>query len=162
MIGNAPLDQLVASAPVNFDSAKVDWQGMRALLTDQGIDPTSIVAATWCSFGERNIEALIDSPALSLVHARGVISSVGKRKTFGSGFKFDQVLFSECNAIAPAEHTDDRGLGKYCIEFGAPGGILLGRLQWSWRAKRFRDSRQDIIAVARERDRILGVLNSLV
>lgn len=60
------------------------------------------------------------------------------------------------------EYTDPRGFGKYTIEFVGPGNILLGRLWWSWRAKRFRDNRMEIMAVASERDRILGVVKNLL
>jgi hypothetical protein len=162
MIGNDHFDQMVAASPINSDSAKVDWAGYRELMHTVGIDPATVRATSWCSFGIRNIEALIDSPALTIVYPAGILSSVGKRKTLGKGFKYDQVAFSMCNAIAPAEHTDDRGLGKYCIEFGGPGGVLLGRLQWSWRAKRFRDSRMEIMAVASERDRVLKIVEDLL
>jgi len=80
---------------------------------------------------------------------------------FGGSLKYDEISFSDCRGISEEEHTDDRGLGKYCIELYGPGGVLLGRLQWAWRAKRFRDSRTEIMAVASERDRIMGVIRSL-
>lgn len=161
MIGNNHLDRLVGEAPVNFDSAKVEWDGIRNLLADQHVDPSSVVAVTWCSFGVMNIEALVDSAALTLIHPGGVLSSAGKRKKFGNALKFNQIIFTDCRNISDAEHTDERGLGKYCIEFSGPGGVLLGRLQWAWRAKRLRDSRAEIMAVARERDRIFQVIRDL-
>lgn len=161
MIGNQHFDQLVSAAPVNFDSAKVDWDGIKSLLESKRIDPSDVIAVTWCSLGVSNIEALVDSAALTIIYPQGILSSAGKRKTFGSALKFSEINFAECRRIHEEEHTDDRGLGKYCIEFTGPGGVLLGRLQWSWRAKRFRDSRQEIMAVARERDRVMDVCRDL-
>jgi hypothetical protein len=161
MLGNQHFDQLVASAPVNFDSAKVDWEGIRSFLESKQVSPSDVEAVTWCSFGIRNIEALVDDSALTMVHSRGILSSAGKRKTFGGSLKFNEITFSDCKGISEEETTDERGLGKYCIEFLGAGGVLIGRLQWTWRAKRFRDSRAEIMAVARERDRIMGVVRSL-
>jgi hypothetical protein len=45
---------------------------------------------------------------------------------------------------------------------GAARGMLLGRLQWRWRGKRFRDNSSDIISLAEERDRILALVNNLI
>jgi hypothetical protein len=162
MIGNEHFDRMVAAAPVNFDSAKVDWEGYKSVLESKRLDPSTVVAATWCSFGVMNIEALVDAPALTLVHPRGILSSAGKRKMFGGALKYDEIDFSDCRGFCTAETTDERGLGKYCIEFSGAGDLLIGRLQWSWRAKRFRDSRREIMAVATERDRIMGVIRDLV
>jgi hypothetical protein len=161
VIGNEYFDQMVAAAPVNFDSAKVDWAGIKDLLEINHINPSEVSAVTWCSFGVSNIEALVDAPALTIIYPGGVVSSVGKRKTFGGALKFNELNFKDCRQISEEEYTDDRGLGKFCIEFVGPGGILLGRLQWSWRAKRFRDSRAEIMAVASERDRIMEVVRTL-
>jgi hypothetical protein len=161
MIGNQYFDKLVAAAPVNSDSAKVDWAGIKSLLESKHINPSEVLAVTWCSFGIRNIEALVDSSALTIVHPTGIISSVGKRKSFGGSLKFSELNFSDCRQVSEEEHTDERGLGKYCIEFTGTGGVLLGRLQWEWRAKRFRDSRAEIMAVASERDRVMAVVRSL-
>jgi hypothetical protein len=72
------------------------------------------------------------------------------------------IAFSDCRNISDTEYTDERGFGKYCIDFTGPGSILLGRLQWTWRAKRFRDSRAEIMAVASERDRIHQVVRDVV
>lgn len=162
MIDNGHLDRLVSEALVNFDSAKVDWAGYSQLLENLTIAPDSVLAATWCRFGTHNIEALVDAPALTLVHPGGILSSTGKKKTFGKGFKYDEIEFVMCKKWGDTEHTDERGLGKYCIEFAGPGGVLLGRLQWSWRAKRFRDSRTEIMAVAAERDRISTLIGDLI
>jgi len=156
------IQDLSASAPVLFDKANPDWGGVAEVLRVTGVAPESVCAATWCSLGHRNIEALIDAPQLTLVHSGGIICTVGKKKMLGGGMKYDSINFAQVRAIAPAEYTDDRGLGKFCIEFGAAGGMLLGRLQWRWQGKRFRKNQQDIVAVAEERDRILGVVSSIV
>lgn len=161
MIGNPYFDQLVASAPVNFDRASPDWSGIRDLLQEHGVDPASVTAVTWCSFGVRNIEALIDGPALTMVHTTGVLASLGKRTMFGKALKFNEIAFGMCRSIDEAEYADPRGLGKYCIEFSGPGGVLIGRLQWAWHAKRFGDSRAQIMAVAAERDRIMAAVERL-
>lgn len=162
MIGNAHFDQLVSNAPVNFDSANIDWPGYAALMQTLGIDPNSVLVATWCCFSTWNIEALVDSPALTIMHPRGILSSVGKKKLFGGNFKYNEIQFAMCKAFGPDEYVDERGFGKYCIEFAGPGSVLLGRLWWSWTAKRFRDSRMQIMAVASERDRILNVVQELL
>lgn len=161
-LGDTKFDGLVSSAPVNFDQARVDWAGVRGVLAEGNLSPADVVAVTWCSHGQRNIEALIDAPALTLVVPTGVISTVGKRKMLGKSLKYDFIRFSDVRQWGPAEHTDERGLGKYCLEFAGPGGVLLGRLQWSWKAKRFRDSRSAIMAVASERDRIADVVAQFV
>jgi hypothetical protein len=152
---------MVAAAPVTSTPAKVDWAGLKALLEAKQIDPADVIAVTWCSFGVMNIEALIDATALTIVHPAGIISSAGKRKAFGGAIKANELNFADCRRIGEAEHTDERGLGKFCIEFAGPGGVLLGRLQWEWRAKRFRDSRAEVMAAASERDRILAIVRSL-
>lgn len=142
----------MANAAVNFDQATIDWDGFSEVLSAEGVDPDSVLAATWCSFGEQNIEALIDGPQLTVIHPLGVLSSLGKRRMLNKAQKYDRIDFSACRGYGPTEYTDDRGLGKYCLEFAGAGGMLLGRLQWSWRAKRFRDSRAQIMALAEERD----------
>lgn len=162
MIGNAHLDQLVASAPTNFSAAKMDWDGYREAMQVEGIDPSGVVAASWCVYGTRNIEAQIDPSGLGIVHPSGVLVSAGKRKMLGKAVKCWTIPFSPCRAVAPAETTDERGFGKYCIEFAGAGNILLGRLEWNWSAKRFRDSRPQIMAVAEERDRVLAIVAGLI
>ncbi len=162
MIGDRHFDQLVEAAPVNFEQPKVDWSGVAELLQSQGVKPADVVAVSWCRFSTANIEALIDGTSLAIIHSSGILTSSGKRKMMGKSLKFDGIPFSMCTQYGPTEYTDERGLGKYCIDFAGPGGVLLGRLWWDWRAKRFRDSRTQIMAVASERDRMLEVIQSLV
>lgn len=162
MIGNEHLDRLVTAASSNDVSVKVDWQGIGSLLKEQQVDPSEVVAASWCSFGEHNIEANVDSVALALVFPSGLLSTVGKRGMLSGSIKHSRIDFAQCKAMGPVEHADERGYGRYCIEFVGPGSVLLGRLQWGWRAKRFRDPRSEMMAAASERDRIEQVLSDLI
>lgn len=162
MIGEHHFDRLVEAAPINFEQPKVDWSGVAEVLDAKGIKPAEVVAVSWCRFSTANIEALVDGTSLAMIHPAGILSSSGKRKMIGKSLKFDEIPFSMCKEYAPTEYTDERGLGKYCIDFAGPGGILLGRLWWNWQAKRFRDSRSQIMAVASERDRILDIVRGLI
>jgi len=159
---NTYLEELATAAPVNFDRAVVDWAGMNEALQRERLDQGSALAVSWCRFGIYPIEAGGDSPALAIIHPRGIILSEGKRKLFSKALKYDNIYFGSCRDYGPTEHTDERGFGKYCIEFAGAGGVLLGRLQWTWQARRFRDSRGQIMAVAEERDRILGLIKGLL
>jgi hypothetical protein len=161
VIGNQYLDQLVASAPVNRDTAKVDWAGISALLAERRIGPSGIVAVSWCSFGFGDIESLVDEPGLAMVHHQGVLSSTGMPTGFGGPLKFQRIDFNSCRRIIEAENASDHGSGKCCIEFLGPGGVLLGRLRWNWRVRRFRDTRTTIATAATERDRIMKVIKAL-
>jgi hypothetical protein len=161
VIGNQYLDQLVASAPVNCDTVKVDWAGISALLAQRGISPSGVVAVSWCGFGFGDIESLVEEPGLAMVHHQGVLSSTGKPAAFGGPLKFQRIDFNSCRRIIEAETASDEGTGKCCIEFLGAGGVLLGRLQWNWRVRRFRDSRAIIATVASERDRIMKVIKAL-
>jgi len=154
--------QLAAAAPVNFDNSTPDWAGVEEVLRLTGVAPADVLAATWCQLSHANIEALVDSPQLVLIHPGGVLATVGKKKMLGGGMKFEGVNFGQVRQFGPTEYTDERGFGKFCVEFAAAGSMLLGRLQWAWRGKRFRNNRDEVIAVAEERDRILGVVSSVL
>ncbi len=160
---NPQLQQLVNNSPVNFNQVKnIDIAAVEEALSQAGFDPASAVATTWCQFGTMNIEANVESDTLTVICDRGVLSTSGKRKLMGKAVKYRSIDFASVRGIAPVDHTDDRGYGRYGIEFVGPGNVLLGRLQWSWSAKRFRDSRSEIMAVAEERDRILGIVGDLI
>jgi hypothetical protein len=161
-MGSTAITDVALAAPVHFDRLNPDWDSITQVVREAGYDPDAVRAASWCSFGKMNIEALVDSPALAMVFPTGIVSTAGKRKIFGSGMKYSTIPFASCRAYGPADHTDPRGLGKFCIEFGGAGDVLLGRLQWTWRAKRFRDSSAEIMAVAEERDRILEVVTEFL
>ncbi len=161
MIGNEHFDQLVTSAPVNFDVAKMDWAGLARLLRQVDVSPSDIVAVSWCSFGLGDIEALIDVPALAMIHRNGVLSSAGRGKASGDEAEYHAVTYRECRRIDRVNTTDEHGFGKYCIEFLGPGGVLAGRLQWSWWTRMFWWPRARITATEAERDRILSVIKAL-
>lgn len=163
LTGDEHFDSLVSAAPVHFayGISSVDWSGYAALLQSLGIDLGSVLAVTWCGLNNRNIEAT-DLPEFTVVHSGGIVCSEGKKKLFSDKFNFSEIRFGMCKGFAPHEYSDPRGYGKYCIEFSGPGNILIGRLEWHWRAKRFRDNRMEIMAVASERDRILEVLTNLL
>lgn len=154
MIGNPHFDALVEAAPENFDRAHVEWTGIATLLQQKDIDPSTVIAVSWSTFSLANIEANIDGPGLAMVHPDGILWSTGKRKSFSKALKHHEISFAQCYTYGPTEHMDDRGFGKYCIDFAGPGGILLGRLYWRWSLKRFRDNRTEVMAAALERDRI--------
>ncbi len=161
MIGNQHFDRLVSSAPVHFDSTNVDWAGISALLAERGISPSGVVAVSWCGFGVGDIESLTDQPALAMIHHLGVLSSTGKPVAADNQRTFHDIDFAACRRIADADTSSDHSFGKCCIEFTGAGGVLLGRLQWNWRVRRFRDSRAIIAVVAAERDRIMKVIKAL-
>ena len=156
------IQQLAAAAPTVFNEATPDWAGVSEALPAAGVSPGDVVAATWCQLGHRNIEALIDATQLVLIHRRGLLATLGKKKMFGGAVKLDAVDFAKVRAVGPADYTDDRGFGKFCLELAGPGGMLLGRLQWAWRGKRFRNNQDDIMSVAEERDRIQAVIDGLL
>jgi hypothetical protein len=142
-------------------SETINWKGVADAVADAGYDIAAAIAVSYCSFGMANIEALIDSVQLTILFPEGIISTSGKLTMVGRKLKYNQISFRECRGFGPDEHTDPRGLGKFCIEFVGAGNILLGRLQWGWKAKRFRDSRQEIMHVAEERDRFLAHVEAL-
>jgi hypothetical protein len=156
------LSKLIANAPVYHNETSFDLDGIEEAMEEAGVASESVIAASHGIFGTANIEALVDPDTLAFVHPTGIICTAGKRKLLGKAVKFKSVDFGQCRGFGPVEYTDDRGFGKYGIEFAGPGSVLLGRLHWTWRAKRFRDSSQEIMAVAEERDRILQVVVDLV
>jgi hypothetical protein len=153
---------LIANAPVYHNETSFDIAGIEEAMQMVGVSPEGVLAVSQAKFGTANIEALVDDDTLAFIHPSGVLCSAGKRKLLGKAVKFKTIDFGQCRAFGPVEYTDDRGFGKFGIEFGGAGQVLLGRLHWTWRAKRFRDASQEIMAVAEERDRILGVVNSLI
>lgn len=155
-------DDLVADAPVNLQSCDPDWDGVAADLQAEGIIPSAVLAVSWCDFSKTNIEANVDPTILAIIHQDGVIATAGKKRLIGGKLKYSTVAFKTVRTYGPSEYVDDHGHGKYGIDFNAAGGILLGRLEWDFKAKRFRDNRADVIAVAEERDRILDVVSQLI
>jgi hypothetical protein len=158
MTPDKPLEPLVAAAPILENSSTPEFMAIYEAFGQAGVDPAAVITASQCQFGTANIEALVDDDTIAFIHPGGVLCTSGKRKMMGKAVKYSEVKFAQCRGFAPCEYTDDRGFGKFGIEFGGPGNVLLGRVYWRWKAKRFRDSTQAIMAVAEERDRILGVV----
>lgn len=162
MIAEQSLEQLIAAAPIYENVSTPDFAGVHEAFSQIGVNPADVVAVSQCQFGTANIEALVDDDTIAFVYPTGILCTSGKRKLIGKAVKSSEVKFAQCRAFAPCEYTDRRGFGKYGIEFGGAGDVLLGRVYWRWKAKRFRDSTQAIMAVAEERDRILGVVSGLL
>jgi len=158
------LQQLAASTPPVWSQGTVDidWNAYAEGMRQAGLQPEDVIAGSWAHISQANIEALVDGPAFLVVHPLGIFASAGKRKMMSKSVKWDAVLFSRCQAIGSDEYEDARGLGKFAIEFAGAGNVLLGRAQWAWKAKRFRDSSEHVMAVAEERDRILNVVQQFV
>lgn len=152
--------KMVESAPETNGATKVDWSGVVEAMRLDRIDPDSVLAVSWSVFGTRNIEALIDPPTLAIIHPGGVLSTAGKRKMFRRAVKAWRITFPPCQDWGETETVDERNMGKFCIDFAGPGSVLLGRLEWWWSAGRFRDPRENMIAAASERDRILHIVSS--
>lgn len=162
-MGTSHLRELASAAPVNFNSVKnLDWDAVTEALGQGGIDPGTVLAVSWCQLGMANIEANIESDALAVIAPTGVLATAGKRKMMGKAVKCVSVEFSAVRAYGPVEHEDPRNYGRFGIAFAGAGNVMLGRLQWSWQGKRFRDSRREIMAVAEERDRILSVVSGVL
>ena len=165
-----PIDDLVfdkirseaLATPAQFNDAKskVDWMGVREIMNELQFDPQTW---TWCQLGHMPINALVDGPQLVLVGHKGILATLGKKKLLGGGRKFDSIVFQKVQSFSVADLQDDtHGGGKFGIEFFGPGGMMLGRLAWAWRGARFRNNQEEIMAVAEERDRVLGYLGDLV
>ena len=159
MGGEDRLEELVATAPVNENRVDPDFPGIYEAFSLAGVDPSTVFAASQCQFGTANIEALVDEDTLGFVHPDGILCSGGKRKLFTKAVKYSDLRFAQCRGYGPVDYSDERGSGKFGIEFVGAGNVLLGRVYWRWQAKRFRDSRQAIMAVAEERDRVLGIVS---
>lgn len=156
------LEQLITAAPVYENASTPDLAGVYEAFSEIGVSPEDVVAVSQCQFGTANIEALVDDDTIAFVYPTGILCTSGKRKFIGKNVKYSEVKFAQCRAFAPCEYTDRRGFGKYGIEFGGPGNVLLGRVYWRWKAKRFKDSTREIMVVAEERDRIFNVVNEFL
>lgn len=142
----------------------IDWTGFNEAMEQAFPGAENAIAVSWCEFGMRNIEALVDPVMLAVIGTEGVFVSAGKRKVFGSGVKFNAIPWAQVKDYGPDEYTNEGGFGKYVIEFGGPGNVFLGRLAWTWRAKRFQaqKNRELVMATASERDRIYTVVEGLL
>ena len=163
MIGNAHFDGLVAASPVTQFPAKVDWSGVTATLSDQGIDPSAVVATAWCGFQNTNLDFGGEIQMLAIVHQNGIICTLGKKK-LGGRLKFESINFSNVKVHAPIDVAPQAGdnYGKYGITFLGPGQVVLGSLVWRFKVKRFRDSSADAMAAASDRDRLYAQIVPLL
>ena len=162
-IGSPHFDELLATAPApQAGRPKVDWQGVDEMLRLEQVEPDSVQAVSWCSHNDKAPPMWGGVPGVAVVHPRGVVATAGKKGMLGRGLKGVVVDFGLCREFGPIEDADDRGFGKFCIAFAGPGSVILGILEWHWTAKRFRDSRQQIMAAAAERDRVLSEVNRLL
>jgi len=64
--------------------------------------------------------------------------------------------------VRASEFTDERGFGKFCVEFSAAGGLLGAVFSGAGRASGSRTTRPEVIAVAEERDRVLGIVTAML
>jgi hypothetical protein len=163
MIGNAHFDNLVAASPVTGYPTKVDWNGILATLSDQGIDPSAVVATAWCGFQNRNLDFGNETPMLAIVHRGGILCTIGKRK-MGGKLKFESINFSNVKVHAPIDVAPQAGdnYGKYGITLLGPGQVVLGSLVWRFKVKRFRDSGAEAMAAASDRDRLYAQIVPLL
>mgnify|MGYP006953648088 CR=1 FL=1 len=153
MIGNPHFDGLVGSIPTTNRRVSVDWAGYKEALTECAVDPSSVTCVSYCTHKKANIEANFGDDGLAALHPGGIMLSTGGRSMIGKKLKLWTIDFARCNAFGPVEHEDPRVYGRFCIEFGGPGSVLLGRLEWNWSGKRFRDNSELIMDTAVERDR---------
>ncbi|WP_163512159.1 hypothetical protein [Fodinicola acaciae] len=114
------LDQAINALNLVTRNIDVDRSGFDEALQAEGIDPDTVVATTVCSFGRVNIEANVDADTLTIIHYGGRFSSLGRRKTFGGGIKYNAPQFKQCRAYGPAEHTDHEDLASTAPSSPAP------------------------------------------
>ena len=168
MVGNPHFDALVANAPfasqyiTESTATRLNWGNYTEGLTSTMSDPADVVAVSWCSLSHQPIHfgASAGQGGLAAVSPRGIYVSTGDRSRIGKKLKADGLYFDQCKEFSAQDwQGEQRGDGgKYTIEFLAAGAVLLGRLEWVWWDKRFRDPRPAMIAAATERDRILTVV----
>lgn len=169
----ATLEQLAASAPRLGLSIGVDWAGVGAAASAVGFDPSSALAATWCRFGDELNPLGSGAPTngkdvVALIFPAGVLATTGRRTR--RGIDAAVVPFGRCRSVY-TNHFDGIGFGHYIIHFVGPGDILLGFLYWSHDAPKpglramlgiQRDYRNEMMAVAEEYERVLGVVESVM
>ncbi|MBQ1017964.1 hypothetical protein KBX71_08810 [Micromonospora sp. D93] len=140
----------------------VDWDVYGEALGNAGFPLTGLHALSWARFSEVGLPALTEGTSLIAVFDDGIFESLGKRRLMGRGPKYRSIDFRQVAGYGDVDHVDEHHrIFKYCIEFQGAGSILLGRLEWHAQGKRFSDNRQEIMATAQERDRVLAVINEV-
>jgi hypothetical protein len=163
MIGNSHFDNLLAEIPASGGpQVQMDWQGYAQALSECSIEPSAVRCLSYCTHKVANIEANFGDYGLAALHPAGVMVSTGARSRVSKKLKLRTIDLARCQEFGPVEHSDPRNYGRFCIEFGGPGSVLLGRLEWNWTGKRFRDSSELIMDAAAERDRFLAQVESLL
>lgn len=158
MLGNAHFDALLADASSRRAATKVDWSGVQAAMGDNGLQPDTVAALSWCSF---TIEYTHTPPGLAIIAPIGVLVTAGKRTLIGKSVKAWTIPAAQCRQFGPADpQYEDRG--AFCIEFVGPGSVPLGQLEWHRLGVRSRDLREESMATAEERDRILAVVRQVM
>ena len=163
------IQQLAQAAP-RLTDVPVNFEGVDAAARAAGFEPGDAVAATWCKFGDKlnPLGAPFNgSPALGVVFPTGFLATSGKSGR--RGFDGGSVPLARCRDI-DTNHFEGIGFGHYMVHFWGPGGVLMGFLYWTHDAPkaglgslfgRQRDFRSEIMAVAEEQERIVGILESL-
>jgi hypothetical protein len=141
----------------------IDWPVYGEALRTAGLHPAGLRTLSWGRFSETQIAALTESTTLIGVFDEAVFECVGKRHLFGRSPKYRLIDFTQVRAFAAEDYVvEHHRIYKFGIEFNGYGGVLLGRLEWHVQAKRFADSRQEIMATAQERDRVLEVVQQIL
>lgn len=167
------LDQIAASAPRLGLNVGIDWAGVWDAATGAGFDPRSVLAASWCQYGDQLNPLGSGAPnngreTLAFIFPTGILATTGRKTR--RGIDAAVVPFPRCKSVY-TNHFEGIGFGYYMIHFVGPGGILLGYLYWRHDAPKpglrallgtQRDYRTEILAVAEEYERILGVVQSLM
>lgn len=142
---------------------KIDWAVYGEALEAAGLPPAGLRALSWGRFSETQIAALTEGTTLIGVFDEAVFESLGKRHLFGRSPKYRLIDFGQVRAFAAEDYVvEHHRLHKFCIEFNGYGGVLLGRLEWHVQARRFADSRPEIMATAQERDRVLEAVDRIL
>lgn len=159
MIGNPHFDKMVEALSAD-QATTVDWVGIGSLMQSQGIVPDDVSAVTWCGFRKTNIDYGVSTPTLAIVHSAGILTTTGKRRLFGGSPSFSTIDFGNVrdHAALDAPPDSEHRLGIFAITFLGPGQVVLGSLTWEFRPSRFRDSTEEVIALASERDRVYQVV----
>ncbi|PWR10180.1 hypothetical protein DKT68_09905 [Micromonospora acroterricola] len=164
VLGNPAFSQLLDSAPTLGRERRqnLDWDVYGEALNDAGFSLTDVRTLSWARFSEVGVGALTEGTSLIAVFNNGIFESLGKRRLMSRSPKYRAIDFEQVAGYGDVDHVvEHHRIFKYCIEFQGAGSILLGRLEWHVQGKRFGDNRQEIMATARERDRVLSVINEI-
>lgn len=148
------IQQLAIAAPALGNSVNVSWDGIATAARSAGYDPDAAVAVAWCeSFDRIRIRR-----GVAVVFPSGILHANNAKHALN-------IPFAKCRNYG-TEEWDGGDQGYFGIGFTAAGDIGLGFLRWRYRrslkTRLFGDNRQEMIAIAEERERILDVVKSLL